>query len=561
MNSSPRSKWWCAALLAALSFTAVASQAADSATQQARRIEADVRFLADDLLEGREAGTRGYDLAALYVAQRLRALGLEPAGDNGSYFQAVPLLEGQRLREGARLAIQRDGRSTELRFLEDYVTWINFDSDQSSVEAPAVFVGQGVHAPQLGQDDFAGVDVRGRIAVLFSGAPERFGTDRAAHYSSFDVKQAELVRRGAVGMVLLNAPDDERRHSWDKRKLAWQMRGMRLRDAQGRGINAYPELKVIATVHPDFADEVLGLSAKRAVAMMKDKAKGTLKPFHLPGTLSLAARATLRPVESRNVVARLPGSNPRLAREHLVFSAHLDHLGIAEPVKGDAIYNGALDNAVGVAAMLESAHQLATQPDRPKRSVLFLAVTAEEKGLLGAEWFVRHPTVPRDSLIANFNVDMPVLLTPGMDLTAIGADHSSLQPLVEAAAREEQVRIVPDPDPSMTFFIRSDQYAFVRAGVPALYFKQASRPPQAGEGTAESHDHAVEQFLQGRYHQPADDANQPIQYADVARLARLNTRIAGIVANAEQRPRWNVGDFFGDMFGGASRGPAPQVGQ
>ena len=508
----------------------------------ARRIESDVRFLAHDLLEGREAGTRGYDLAAAYVAERFRAMGLQPGGEAGGFFQAVPLLKGTRL-EAPGLAIHRDGATATLAFRTQMLPALNYDAPESTVEAPAVFVAQGVHAPELKHDDFAGLDVRGKIAVLYPGAPARFGVDERAFHSSTREKLRALAERGAVGAVFLASADDERRGPWVRTAANWDKPGMRLRGADGRALDTFPQLKVVAYVAHAAVPALFAGSRRDAATLEKALAAGTLEGFDLPGTLALASRTRLEPLASRNVVAKLPGSDPARAGEHVVFTAHLDHVGIGAPVDGDAIYNGALDNALGVAVMLDAARQLAEAPRAPARTTLFVALTAEEKGLLGAAWFAQNPTVPKGSLVANANMDMPVLLTPTKDAVPIGVEHSTLAPLVKQAAEEAGVALSKDPFPEETVFVRSDQYAFIRAGIPAVYLDGGIVAPDGGDATA-----ALEGFLRTHYHQPSDDISQPIQYADAARLARLNARIGEAIGNATERPRWNAGDFFGERF-------------
>jgi Zn-dependent M28 family amino/carboxypeptidase len=521
-----------------------------TASAHARRIEADVRFLADDLLEGREAGTRGFDLAALYVAQRLRAIGLRPAGDDGGYFQRVPLLRASREEGGGSLIVQRDTGTVELKFREQFLPQLDFDRTQSQVTAPAVFVGQAVHAPELDHDDFIGLDLRGKIAVLMHGAPKRFDTDRRAFYSSFREKFRALVERGAVGAVIVATQDEEKRQPWARGAQNWARPGMRLRGSDGRAIDTFPQLAVVANVSAASADAVLNAGGHSATELFRDAREGTLRGFDLPGTITLSARNRIEQTQSRNVVALLPGTDAALKREHVVFSAHLDHLGIGAPVKGDAIYNGALDNALGVAIMLETAQQLALAKTPPKRSLLFVAVTAEEKGLLGAEWFARNPSVPRDSLVANINMDMPVMRVPTRDVVPIGVEHSSLQAALDQAAAEVGVDLTPDPSPEESIFIRSDQYAFIRTGVPAVYLTGGMVARDAGVDARQQ----FRAFLADHYHQPDDDAEQPIQYADAARLAQLNARIGQLIADAPQRPRWNPGDFFGQRFGGLDAG-------
>lgn len=514
-----------------------------SASADARRIEADVRFLADDLLEGREAGTRGYDLASLYVAQRFRAMGLAPAGEDGSYYQRVPMLRGVLQAEANELAIARDGTTRALRFRDEFLPSANLNEAQAAVEAPAVFVGQGVYAPELQQDDFAGVDVKGKIAVLFNGAPARFDNDRRAFYSSRRTKAEELVRRGAIGAIVVQTDDEEKQSPWTRFAGNWNRPSMRLRGDDGKGVDTFPELRVSAMVSAAAADALLSGGGRNAAQLFQALRDGKLPAFDLPGTVSLRAHTQITPVDSRNVVARIDGSDAAKKNEFVVFSAHLDHAGIGAPVDGDAIYNGALDNALGIAVMLEAANRLAHGDTPTQRSLLFVAVTAEEKGLLGAEWFAQHPTVPAGSLVANVNMDMPMLLAPTKDVVPIGIEHSSLQGVVEQAAKEIGVALSPDPSPEEVVFVRSDQYAFIRAGVPAVYLDGGY---QGVDGDAKK---VQEDFLRQRYHQPGDDLSQPIQYGDAARLAELNARIGRRIADAPQRPAWNAGDFFGEKFG------------
>lgn len=517
--------------------------------EAARRIEADVRILADDKFEGRETGTRGYDLAAEHLARRFRDLGLAPAGDGGSYFQQVPLLRAVRAADGARLVVKRGGRELPLRFGEQFLPGLNYNTSEHALEAPAVFVGYGVHAPELRHDDFAGLELSGKIAVLFSGAPARFDNDRRAFHASTREKLRALAERGAIGAVFVNTPDDEARAPWARAAASWDKPGMRLRDGSGRGIDTFPQLRAVATVSTAAADLVFADGAQPAAALFKAARAGTLQGFALPGTLALAGRTRIEPLVSRNVVARLPGRAPALAGEHIAYSAHLDHIGIGAPVKGDAIYNGALDNALGVAVMLEAARELQAAKRKPKRSLLFVALTAEEKGLLGAEWFATHPPAGA-SLVANVNMDMPALLAPSRDVVPIGVEHSTLQGTLARAAEDIGVALSPDPFPEEVVFVRSDQYAFIRAGIPAIYLNAGIEPATAGGRDPKA---ALREFLRNCYHQPCDDATQPIEYADAARLARLNARIGRLAGDAAARAQWNPGDFFGERF---ARAPA-----
>ena len=532
-----------------LSVSAPPPAAAAPLTADEQRIAADVNALADDRMEGRETGTRGYDLAAEYAAKRFREIGLQPAGDDGTFFQRVPLLKATREAEGAALVVKRGGREIALRFRDQFLPALDFNAAEHALEAPAVFVGHGVHAPELQYDDFAGLDVRGKIAVLFSGAPARFDNDRRAFYSASREKLRVLAERGAVGAVFVNTPDDEARAPWARGAENWQRAGMRLRSADGKGLNTFPELRGVANVSAAAADLIFADGPQTAAALFQAAQDGTLRGFALPGTLALAARTKIEPVESRNVVAKLPGSDAALAAEHIAYTAHLDHLGIGAPVKDekgveDRIYNGALDNALGVSIMFEAARILRAAKPAPKRSLLFVALTAEEKGLLGAEWFATHPTVPAASLVADINMDMPVLLAPSKDVVPIGIEHSTLKAALDTAAKELGVGLSPDPFPEEVVFVRSDQYAFIRAGIPAVYLDGGTL---SADGVRDPK-LALRKFLRDHYHQPSDEATLPIAYGDALRLAKLNARIGQLVGDAAERPAWNAGDFFGETF-------------
>ena len=519
---------------------AAAAREADGA----RRIQADVAFLADDLLEGRAAGTRGYDLAALDVANRYRAIGLEPAGDDGSYLQAVPLLEGRRESEGASFSISRGGERIEFTFQDDFLPGVNYNAASHAVTAPLVFVGQAVHAPELEHDDFEGVDVRGKIAVYFSGAPADFANTQRAFHASGRQKLITLAERGAVGAVQIGNPVDEAKYPWARGARNWAMPGMRLLGPDGQPVDAFPELRATASLGVHAARRLFEGAPMDADEVFARREAGTLEAFDLEGQATLAGRTTLAKVTSHNVVGRLAGTDAALASEHIVYTAHLDHVGIGAEVDGDGIYNGAFDNALGTAVMLEAATELVATP-APKRTLLFVALTAEERGLLGAEHFASNPGV-EGTLVANINMDMPVFLADVTDVVPIGIEHSSLENDVKAAADVLGIGLTADPKPEEVVFVRSDQYAFVRKGIPAVYLDAGikARSPDVDALAL------YEDFLTGHYHQPSDETALPIHYPSAARLAMLNAAIGRRVGDADQKPRWKEGDFFGRTFGG-----------
>lgn len=515
----------------------------------AARIQTDVQTLSADAMQGRETGTAGFERAADAVVARMRALGLEPAGDDGSYSQRVPLLKGTRLAEGARFEVVRRDRTIALRFRDHFLPEPNFDAADSAVRAPAIFVGQGVYAPQIEHDDFAGLDLHGKIAVVLGGAPTQLDDDRRAFYASSAEKLRALAMRGAIGAVFVDTAQEEARAPWAAQSANWERAGLRLRDGDRTSIDTFPQLRVVARVSAAAADLLFDGSGHTAAQLAQAAQADRLHGFALPVTLSLAARTAIESLDSRNLVARLPGSDAMLARQAIVFSAHLDHLGIGAPVAGDAIRNGALDNALGVAIVLETARQLRDTHTRPKRSLLFVASTAEEQGLLGATWLAMHPPA---RLIADINLDMPMLLAPTRDVVPIGAAHSSLREALAQAAGDLGVALSKDPFPEEAVFVRSDQFAFVRAGVPSLYLDGGIVPAASSAGQpADAHTMpllAQREFLRHCYHRPCDDVRQPIQYGDAARMARLNARLGVLLGNAADTPQWNPGDFFGARF-------------
>lgn len=517
-------------------------------TPAGQRIEADVRALADDGMQGRLTGSAGHDLASRLVAARFEAIGLEPAGDDGSWFQRVPLARAVVVRDGARLDITRNGRTIRLRFGEQFLPLPNFNVADSNVTATAVFVGQAIDAPELGHDDFADIDLRGRIAVVFGGAPDTFPATQRAYYSSSHAKAEAVASRGAVGLLMVNTAADEAGSPWSRTSERWNQPAMRLRGSGGAAVDGFPQLRVTAVVAATSADLVFADGPRSAAELFDAARTGTLAPFVLPGRMTLANRTRIDRLESRNVLGRLPGRDPALSRQSVVHTAHLDHIGIGPGVDGDTIHNGAIDNALGVAIMIEAARELQAAAQAPRRSTVFAALTGEEQGLLGATWLARYPTPAAGRAIANINIDMPVLTAPTRDIVAIGIEHSTLKAAVERAAAEVGVELSPDPFPEEVAFVRSDQYAFVRAGVPAVYLDAGVAPANDSQNPKL----AATWFLRNCYHRPCDQVDLPIHYADAARLSRVSAALSRVIGDDPTPPAWNPGDVFGTRFGDAA---------
>jgi Zn-dependent M28 family amino/carboxypeptidase len=512
-------------------------------------IEGHWRFLASDALEGRMTGTRGYDAAAEYVASQFRSMGLAPAGTDG-YFQPVPFAVAQIDAERSRVRLHRRGRAHTLKWKQDWIAGADVLREHTQVRAGAVFVGYGVQAPDLGHDDYAGLDVRGKIVVHVLGAPKSFPANPRAYYSSPAVKEALAAAQGAIGTVTLRDAHSAQKYKWELvSNNAGRVASMKWVGADGKAADYFPELRGSMVLSETAAAALFqGAPKSHADVLAANAAGAPLTGFALPGEIEIDKRGTVSRQSSPNVVALLRGSDPALAAEHVVYTAHLDHLGTGAPVNGDAIYNGAWDNAMGVAMMLETARALAAVPRR--RSLLFIATVAEERFLQGSDYFAHYPTVPAAQLVANINLDNPLLLFPLAEVVAYGGEHSTIGAAVEAAARAEGLRQAPDPLPDEVVFIRSDQFSFARAGVPGVFLKPgfASADPAIDGGKR------IEDHQRAHYHQPSDDLSRSVDWDAVVRFTRVNARTGEILANADARPRWHPGNFFGDKFG---KGRAP----
>ena len=502
------------------------------------RLEADVRFLSSDLLEGREAGTRGYDLAALYVAQRFRALGLKPGGDNATYYQAVPMLEYAPGADNASLRI--DG--IDLVAGEDYLVFPSAKGESIDIRAPLVFGGMCFASERERRDDFLDLDLEGKIAACIWGAPKYLNSEERAHYRS---TQGERVSdHGGTGGIFVYTSSFEQVLPFErlKRMLGSSHSSMTWLESDGTPFSSSPNLKVAAVLSLAGAQKLFESAGQSWGEILKDAEsdRGEVDRFDLGVEANITVESRHRKLKSNNVVGILPGTDEALAREHVILMAHLDHVGIkpTEEPDDDEIYNGAMDNASGISALLEVARLLKASP--PKRSVVFIALTAEEKGLNGSDYFARNPTLPADDMVAAINLDMPILTYNFTDIIAFGAERSSLFEPVKAAAEAHGLTLSPDPIPEEGLFTRSDHYMFVRQGVPAVYLK-----PGFSDGGQE----AQEKFRKSHYHEASDEVDL-VDFSALQRFTDVKADIARNIANMPERPVWNAGDFFGTTFEG-----------
>jgi hypothetical protein len=533
--------------LLALPLLALAAPAAP-ADVHVSAFKAHVAFLGSDLLEGREAGTRGYDIAAAYVASQYAAMGLEPAGDAGTYLQKVELQTSQLELEPSSICVgATGGPCVPLELRKDAVLQANVFRDVADVEAGLVFVGFGVTSPELKHDDYAGLDVKGKVVVVVSGAPERFPATQRAHHGHNSRKARLAVSHGAVGILTLRTARSEQRFPFERWRNIQPRLGMRA-VIDGQPLDAWPELLVSATLGPGGAEAVFR-GAKATVAEVLARAeKDAPRPMPLSTWLK-AHTVTKRGVTaSPNVAGLLRGSDPARAGEHVVVTAHLDHIGIRGEGP-DKINNGVFDNASGIAALLEIARVVSARNPRPARSILFLAVTAEEKGLQGSLAYASRPTVPAASIVANVNMDMVKMSYPLKALIAMGAEHSSLGPMAVEAAKRAGFEVAAENEPEEAHFVRSDQFSFIRQGTPALAFRAAAQSTDPAVDAVAVH----KEWDKKIYHQPGDDLGQPIHWESGARWAQANLNLVEAIAALPAAPRWNAGDFFGRTFGRAGR--------
>jgi hypothetical protein len=546
--------------LAVLSCSPTTSPPSTSADNQtaipdisAVNIEAHIRFLSSDYLAGRDTGSEGYEIAANYVASQMRLLGLEPAGRDGSYFEAVPMHDVRS--DASYNSFTLDG-VTHAQGDQAYVA-INPSILETEVTGELVFVGYGVSAADHGHDDYADVDVDGKIAVILRGVPAGLPSEETAHHRSDNTIRAAAAAAGAVGILYVSDQSAEDLMAFTTGSAT----RFSTRLTSATGPSAYDQILASTSLSKGLSDalfEGAEMSYDEVVAAMGAEEGARFPHFDLPHTVTMRQRTISQPFSDPNVVGLLRGTDPLLADEVLVLIAHLDHVGEITDVmraqgtcrsneEADGICNGAVDNASGVAIMLETARAFRTH-GAPRRSILFVALTAEEKGLLGSEHIARNPVVPAENVVANINLDMPVITYDFADILAFGSEHSTLGPLATTAAARMGITVSPDPIPEQSIFVRSDHYSFVRAGVPSIMLATGFDSPDErwaeGEGFMG--------FLRHHYHRQSDelDSEMEVLFDQGARFANLNFLVAREIANGDERPRWNEDSYFGNLFGG-----------
>ena len=517
----------------------------------AENIKAHIEFLADDTLQGRDTGSNGYQIAANYVQSYFKQLGLIPLGENVAveprgFEQQVTLRKSYLIDGSAVATIHGINGDAELAYSKEFLMSGSSLRQDTSITAPTVFVGYGVISDEFGYNDYQNLDVKGKIVVALSGRPDDLPSEEGAHIGSGAEKSRHAAERGAVGFITVHTPKREKVRSFEKSAQYANTPSLSWLTKDGTPFGKHPEIVAGAYIQHDAAKTLFaGALTELNDIFIADDNNSVIKGFDLPHKVTLKNRSRHEQVSSPNIIAAIEGSDEQLKNEYVVFSAHLDHIGISEHKdEADTINNGALDNASGVAIVLETARLLAEMPIKPKRSVLFVVVTGEEKGLLGSSYFANNPTVPVTQLVANVNLDMPLILYPFADVIAFGSTHSTMGDIVETAAKKIDIELSEDPMPEQALFTRSDHYSFVKAGIPSVFLMTGFKSTDENiDGGAVFGD-----FLKNHYHQHSDEITLPINYAAAANFALVNMMIGIEIANQSARPKWHDGDFFGLTF-------------
>ncbi|HCX30610.1 MAG TPA: peptidase M28 [Blastocatellia bacterium] len=510
-------------------------------------IRADIKFLSSDLLEGRGTGARGGEIAANYIAARMEALGLKGAGAQGNFFQPVSLV-GVKADPNTKLIVSGRNGKESFKFADEYVAFTGAQTDEVDVDADLVFVGYGINAPEQRWNDYKGQpsDYRGKMLVMLvndppatSDEPNLFGGKALTYYGRWTYKYEEAARRGAAGVILLHT-DQSAGYPWSVVRTSngsWRF-------DIARTSNDIPFLKIRSWVTDETARAIMKLAGQDLADLRARAASRDFQSVALNLKARINLKSELKRVEAPNVAGILPGRDPKLRDEYVIYSAHWDHLGVGAPDKtGDTIYNGAVDNASGVASVLAIAEALAKLPaaQRPRRSSLFLFPTAEEQGLIGAEWYSRHPLVPVEKTAADVNLDSMNVLGRTNDFIPLGAERSSLKAVVEAVARERGMRVSSDARPEQGSFYRSDHFPFAKVGVPSISLKEGN------DYVGRSKEWGEEQFRAyntAHYHQPSDEYSDSWDFRGMLQEAEIAMAIGRRIADMDQLPKFNPGDEF-----------------
>lgn len=497
-------------------------------------LKAHVKFLADDQLKGRLPGTPSYQQAVDYVVNQFKKAGIEPGGENNTFLQEVRLRKASTNKDASLAIVQGSNPTENLKNGHDFILYPHFENTTVNVQAPLVFVGFGISAPELNYDDYAGVDVTGKIVVIKRGAPQNFSSSVAASSMNLTTILKTALNRGAIGVIIGSASNHVRELNG--------VTGLRFPDGKMAPSGSYisDKIQLLSLVSRGRFNQLLQQANLDTAQVFASLRNGKPASAAMPQQIKASYTNTYQDITSYNVIGKITGSDAILKNEYVVHTAHLDHMGISTPVKGDSIYNGAHDNASGVACLLEISKLYAQLKVKPKRSVLIALVTGEEMGLLGSSYLAMRPVVPAANIVANINTDMPTLIAPLLSVVALGAEHSSLSQQVQAAATYLRLSVEADPEPEQNRFVRSDQYSFVKQGIPALHIKYGNKTIDGANNLSKK----VQQWRETYYHKPQDDANGLFDYEAGKTYTQLNFLISYQVAQELNRPTWKLDSYF-----------------
>lgn len=515
-----------------------AKQVADSFSTD--RMRADLQFLSSDLFEGRGTGQRGGDIAAAYIATQFALAGLKPIGENNTYMQKVPLHGVTLQPESTLKIIPSKGEEINLKYLEDFVANSQTLKPEDSIDGPVVFVGYGVVAPEFKWNDYAGVDVKGKVVLALvndppSTDPKVFGGKAMTYYGRWTYKYEEAARQKAAGILLIHNTEMAS-YGWNVVRNSWSGEQAMLDIPPGQYA-----LPMTGWITEEVAKKAAAAAGQDLATLFAKAKQQGFKPMELPLRIQAKLITKVRPLHAENVVGLLEGSDPNLKDEAIVYSAHYDHLGIGNPLDGDNIYNGALDNASGTALLLELARVFAESPVKPARSVVFLSVTAEERGLRGSEYYGKKPSIPAKKTMINLNYDGINLWGETRDVVLTGADRTSVWNVVQEVTKAMNLNITPEEHPEAGFYYRSDHFSFARVGVPAFSLDLGNDYPDKPKDFGEQ---KYKEYNEKHYHQPSDEFNPEWDYSGAKQLARLGIYLGWRVAELPGMTGWKPGDEF-----------------
>lgn len=526
------------AALAATACFALAVGGQQKTGMEAQKIREYVKYLASDALEGRGTGQKGGDAAADYIAKQFESFGLKPGGEKGTYFQDVPMVGVKTLAASSFSFKQASGDAIPLRHLDDLVASNESQMEAADIDAPIVFVGFGITAPEYQWDDYKGTDLKGKVALLFVNEPEsddeKFFKGKAlTYYGRWTYKYEETARHGALATLIIHRTDLAS-YGWEVVRNSWGTERSYLRR------DATPKLEAASWIQLEVAKKLVGLAGLDLDKLYKDSQSREFKPVELPVHFRAHIASELRPFVSRNVVAKLEGSDAKLKDEAILYTAHYDHFGIDPSLKGDQIYNGAVDNASGCGILLELARVWAKSP-APKRSILFAAVTAEEQGLLGSEYFGKHPTMPASKISLDLNYDALAPLGEPEEVEVSGAERTTFYPAVEAEAKEIKLVIKPDAKPGAGHYYRSDHFSLARVGIPSFSISEGMK--FKGHDTAWGEAQA-KNYVDNNYHKVTDEFHEDWKFEGLAKMTRFGFELGAQAANQPDLVQWQKGDEF-----------------